>query len=202
MFRKIPALAALSLLFIFPAHAAPTVGKPAPDFKALDIYGKEQSVSQYKGQIVVLEWTNPECPFVKKHYDSGNMQKLQAYAQDKDAVWLKINSTASGKPGNLSAEDAKKSLTASKSTPSAYILDPEGTVGHLYGATATPNMFVIDAKGTLVYSGAIDNNPTASAAPSKKDRNYVKEAIDAASKGKKVQVASTKPYGCGVKYAN
>jgi hypothetical protein len=148
----------------------------------------------------VLEWTNPGCPFVKKHYGSGNMQALQKDALSQGIVWLSINSGAPGKEGNLTAEQAKADIAQSKARETAYILDPQGTLGHLYNAKATPHMFVIDTQGKLVYQGAIDNKPTPDPEDIKGADNYVKDAINALLAGKRVAMGQTRAYGCSVKY--
>lgn len=189
----------LLMLAATPAHAI-EVGKPAPDFKAKDITGAEQSLSAYKDKIVVLEWHNPGCPFVHKHYDGGNMQSVQKYAAEKGVVWISINSSAEGKEGHLTPEAAKEVLAKDKASPNAYILDPEGTIGHLYGAKTTPHMFVIGKDGVLAYEGAIDDKPTANPDDNATAKNYVKEAIDALVAGKPVETPQTRAYGCSVKY--
>jgi hypothetical protein len=165
-----------------------------------DIAGKEQSLEQYKGKIVVLEWNNPDCPFVRKHYGSGNMQTLQQYALDKGVIWLSINSGAPGNEGNMDAAQAKAKIAEVGAHETGYIIDDKGTLGHLYGAKATPHMFVIDTGGVLAYAGAIDDKPTADPADIKTADNYVKDAIDALLAGKPVSVAQTRAYGCSVKY--
>lgn len=199
MHRRFAAVAVAALL-PFAALADAEVGKPAPEFHAKDINGVEQSLAKYKGSVVVLEWSNPGCPFVHKHYDSGNMQKLQGYAASKKVVWLTVNSSAPGKQGNMTPEEAKSTLAEKKSAPTAYILDPEGTIGLMYAAKTTPHMYVVDAKGTLAYAGAIDDKPGVSQDEIPGARNYVKEAVDALLAGRSVAVASTKAYGCSVKY--
>lgn len=196
--KLLPALALMAFTS-FPALAL-EIGKPAPEFHVKDIYGHEQSLGEYKGKIIVLEWTNPGCPFVHKHYDSGNMQQVQKYAVSKDVVWLSINSSAEGKEGHLNVEGAKDSLAKNKSLTFSYILDAEGTLGHLYGAKTTPHMFVVDKEGNLAYEGAIDDKPTPSADDIAGAKNYVKAAIDELSEGKKVETPQTRAYGCGVKY--
>lgn len=195
-----PIAASLLLLFSAPAVFAAQAGLPAPAFSVQDISGHTQSISEYKGKIVVLEWNNPDCPFVRKHYESGNMQALQQYAIGKGVVWLTVNSSARGKEGYVSASEAKAVIARVGGHENAYILDPEGTLGTLYGAKSTPHMFVIDSKGILVYEGAIDDKPT----PDRDDitgaRNYVKAAIDALLEGKGIEVSHTRAYGCSVKY--
>lgn len=183
----------------FSAQAA-EVGKPAPAFAVKDIAGREQSLAAYKGKVVVLEWNNPGCPFVHKHYDSGNMQSLQGDAKKRGIVWLTVNSGAEGRQGNMTPQQAREWLSKEKAHPTAYILDPEGTLGRLYGATATPHMFVIDAKGVLAYAGAIDDIPSFDKADIKTAHNFVKAAVDSLLAGRPVEVASTKVYGCSVKY--
>lgn len=190
--------------FAFPALAEPVtaqIGQPAPDFKAMDTNGQEQTLSQYKGKTVVLEWTNPECPYVVKHYGSGNMQALQKEAADAGAVWLTIASSAKGKQGYMTNNDANAWTTAQKATPTARIVDDTGAVGGLYAAKTTPHMFVINPEGVLVYSGAIDSNDSFKPETIAGAKNYVREALKAIKEGKAVETASTKPYGCSVKYA-
>jgi peroxiredoxin len=189
----------LAFLPLLPVHAA-EIGKPAPAFDVKDIDGKEQSVDQYKGKILVLEWNNPECPFVRKHYGAGNMQALQKYATAKGVVWLTINSGAPGKEGYLDAAAAKAKIAEVGGNETAYILDPQGTLGKLYGAKATPHMFVIDKEGKLAYEGAIDDTPTPDPKDIKTADNYVKDAINALLEDKAVLVAQTHAYGCSVKY--
>lgn len=180
---------------------APVVGQPAPDFTGTDATGKTVKLSDLKGKIVVLEWHNPECPFVVKHYDSQNMQKLQsAAAQKPDLVWLSINSGAAGLQGHLTGAQASEYLTAQQAKPAHYILDAKGEIGQLYQAKTTPHMFVIDKEGVLAYAGAIDDKPTPRQTDIEGAKNYVTAAIEALEAGKKVEVATTQPYGCGVKY--
>jgi len=199
MFKKIFCSLLLVVGSALPLAAA-EIGKPAPAFDVKDINGREQTLAQYKGKIVVLEWNNPECPFVRKHYGSGNMQKLQHYALGKGVVWLSIDSGAPGKEGSMDAGQAKAEIAKAGAQETAYILDPQGTLGRLYGAKATPHMFVVDAKGNLAYEGAIDDKPTPDPDDIKTADNYVKDAIDALLAGKPVAVAQTRAYGCSVKY--
>jgi peroxiredoxin len=180
--------------------AAITVGKPAPDFSATDTKGKQQKLSDYKGKFVVLEWNNPDCPFVHKHYDSKNMQSLQDKYTGKGVVWLVINSSAKGKQGCYTAAEHNDIMKKNGSHPTAYIIDEPGTIGKLYGAKATPTMFVIDKAGNVAYFGAIDSKNTAEQSDIKTATNYVTEALDAQLGGKPVKVSSTKAYGCGVHY--
>jgi peroxiredoxin len=179
---------------------APPVGNAAPDFSLADAKGKTHSLSQYKGKYVVLEWFNPECPFVKKHYGSGNMQKLQEEYTGKGVVWLTIDSSAPGTEGNLSPEQAEKIMTAWKTHQTALLLDPEGKAGRAYGAKNTPNMVVISPEGKIAYEGAIDSKATPNPADIPKSTNYVKVALDETLAGKRVTTSTTKPYGCSVKY--
>lgn len=191
----------LVLASVMPAHAV-EVGKPAPDFKAKDIAGVEQSISGHKGKVVVLEWTNPGCPFVRKHYDGSNMQTLQKYAADKGVVWIAVNSSAEGKEGYMDTAAAKASVEKEKAVPASYVLDAEGTIGKLYGAKTTPHMYIINAEGTLVYEGAIDDKASADPEDIKTSKNYVKEGLDELLAGKPITTPQTKAYGCSVKYKN
>lgn len=183
------------------AATTAAVGQAAPEFTLSDTKGKNHSLSQYKGKFVVLEWVNFDCPFVKKHYSGGNMQTLQNSYTKKGVVWLSINSSAPNKQGNYSGAQVDAMIKERKAAPTAYLLDPEGTVGHMYGAKATPHMFVVDKGGKLVYAGAIDDISSVDPEDIKKARNYVAEALDASMKGKPVKTASTNAYGCSVKYA-
>ena len=191
---------AVLALSVAPAMAAPEIGKPAPEFSAKDSNGKDVKLSDFKGKIVVLEWNNPECPYVKKHYDSGNMQKLQASETAKGVEWLSINSSADGKQGHLTNETANKYVADEKASPSAYLLDANGEIGKAYDAKTTPHMFVIDKDGNLAYEGAIDDNDSANKEDAATAKNYVVAAIDAIAAGKAVETSKTKAYGCGVKY--
>ncbi|MEZ5405146.1 MAG: redoxin domain-containing protein [Verrucomicrobiia bacterium] len=175
------------------------VGKSAPEFSVKDCCGEEVKLSDYKGKTVVLEWTNPECPFVKKYYDGGHMQDLQKKYTDKGVIWLRINSSAPGKQGYLKdMEEAMELTKKQKAKATKLLLDSDGHVGKLYDAKTTPHMFVINTAGVLVYAGAIDNDPDTSYDP--KAKNYVADALDAALTNKSVETANTQPYGCSVKY--
>ena len=193
------ALTCLASTALFAAES-PQVGSAAPDFSVTDSKGKTQSVSQYKGKYVVLEWFNPECPFVKKHYGPGNMQKLQKEFTDKGVVWLAVDSSAPGKEGNLTPEQAEKKMTEWKTHATALVLDQDGKAGQAYGAKNTPHMFIIDPEGKIIYAGAIDSKATPNPADISSSTNYVKVALDEAMAGKPVSTASTRPYGCSVKY--
>lgn len=176
------------------------VGKAAPNFSASDVNGRPVSLSDYSGKTVVLEWNNPECPTVKKHYDSGNMQKTQAAAAADGAVWLTINSSAAGQQGHMTPAEAKAFAAGQQSRRTAYILDPKGAVGRSYGATATPHMYVVNPNGTLAYMGGIDDKPSTDAADIAGARNHVLAALGELKAGKPVSVPTTQPYGCSVKY--
>lgn len=192
----------LLLMLALPVYAAPEVGKAAPDFKTTDIDGKEFSLSALKGKKVILEWTNHQCPFVVKHYGSGNMQATQKAATDKGVVWVSIVSSAEGNQGHVSPEEARTITTEQKASPSVKILDPSGEIGHLYDARTTPHMFVIDEAGKLAYAGAIDSNSSPNPETIKGATNHVLAALDDLEAGRPVAVSSTQPYGCGVKYAH
>ena len=185
--------------FAAPALAAVDPGKPAPDFSFTDLAGQAHQLSDYRGKVVVLEWLNPACPFVVRHYRSGNMPSTQKAAAADGAVWLQINSTAMG---DL---DAAKSVEWQKKqgvVATAYIRDQAGKIGRLYGAQTTPHLFVIAQDGTLAYQGAIDDQPSASLSNTMAAHNYVKAALAALKAGKPVEKATTTPYGCGVKYGS
>ena len=179
---------------------APPVGSAAPDISLTDAKGKTHSLSQYKGKYVVLEWFNPECPFVKKHYGSGNMQKLQEEYTGKGITWLTIDSNAPGSECNLTADAASKVMTGWKTRQTALLLDPEGKAGRAYGAKNTPNMVVINPEGKIVYEGAIDSKATPNPADIPSSTNYIKVALDESLAGKPITTSTTKPYGCSVKY--
>ncbi len=183
-----------------PASAAPVVGKPAPNFKATDANGKAVSLSDFRGKTVVIEWNNPGCPFVQKHYDSGNMQKTQTAAAKDGAVWLSINSGAPGKQGHMNGAEARAFVAKAGARPAAYLLDPNGVVGKAYEAKTTPHMYVVNKAGTLVYAGAIDDKPTRYPADIEGARNHVLAALSELNAGKPVSVATSRPYGCSVKY--
>ena len=198
--KSIALTAAALALSATAALAAPIIGEPAPAFSAVDTAGKTRSLSEFKGKTVILEWTNDGCPYVKKHYNAGNMQKLQQEAAADGAVWLSIISSAPGKQGYVDAAGANQ-LTASRGAkPAAVLLDPKGDVGRAYDAQTTPHMFVIDKTGVLRYMGALDDQPTTDASTLPKARNYVKEALVSVKAGAKVAETATDPYGCSVKY--
>ncbi len=192
-----------TLFFFFgatPVFASPAIGETAPDFTAVDSNGQSHSLSDFKGKTVVLEWTNHGCPFVQKHYETGNMQKLQKTYTDQDVIWLSVISSAKGKQGHVSGEEANALTESRGAHPTAVLLDESGAVGKLYDAKTTPHMFVINADGILVYKGAIDDNDSTRHKSVETAENYVVTALDATLKNEPVSVAETQPYGCAVKY--
>jgi peroxiredoxin len=199
--KTLAALAATTAVMIAPhlALADAKVGSAAPGFTLTDADGKKRSLSDFKGKTVVLEWTNAECPFVKKHY-SGNMQKQQGEATADDVVWLTINSSAPGKQGHVDGAGAKQIMARAGGKQTAYLLDAPGEVGRAYGAKTTPHMYVIDGKGVLQYAGAIDSIPSADVADIARATQYVPQTLAALAAGKPVPVKTSKAYGCSVKY--
>jgi hypothetical protein len=189
----------VSLLVVVPVLAL-VPGSNAPDFKGTDSNGVSHSLSQYRGSYVVLEWANRGCPYDQKHYMSGNMEALQKQWTAKGVVWLSVISSAPGEQGNVTAQQENDYLKQMKASPTAALLDPDGTIGHLYEAKTTPHIFVINPAGKLIYQGAIDDKPTTDRADIKVARNYLNEALGAAMAGKPVPTSSTRPYGCSVKY--
>jgi peroxiredoxin len=190
----------LALLIVLAASAYAEVGEPAPNFTLKSAAGGDVSLSDFPGKVVVLEWTNSGCPFVQKHYGSSNMQKLQKDATGKGVVWLSICSSAPGKQGNLSAEEAAALCASNGSAATAYLLDGDGKVGRLYGAKRTPEMYVINKEGVLVYHGAIDDKKTPDPADIPGAKNFVAAALDELLAGKPVATPKTEAYGCSVKY--
>jgi hypothetical protein len=176
------------------------IGQPAPDFTATDSKGKTQSLSQYRGKTVVLEWTNADCPYTRKHYSSGNMQSIQQLAQKNGVVWLSVISSAPGKQGYVNGPGADELTEVRHAAPSAVLLDPSGNLGRLYAAKTTPHMFVIDKNGALQYMGGIDSIATADAADIPNAEPYLKEAMLAVVQGAPVAHPVTRPYGCSIKY--
>ena len=191
---------AASLLLGAAAHAAATVGQAAPDFTLTDTSGKTVKLSDFKGKHVVLEWNNPGCPFVRKHYDSANMQTLQKEAGGKGVVWLAINSTDTVHQDYLAAPKLSQWMLEQKAAPSATLMDESGTVGKSYGARTTPHMYMINPQGRLIYAGGIDSIPSASTADIKTATNYVRVGMNEALAGKPISKPTTPPYGCSVKY--
>lgn len=200
MLRLTTTLLALALAAAAPAaFAKAKVGEAAPAFMLTDADGKSHSLADFKGKTVVLEWHNPECPFVKKHY-SGNMQGQQKDATGKEVVWLTVNSGAAGKQGSLDGAAAKAYIADKSAAPTAYLMDASGDTGRAYDAKTTPHMYVIDGDGTLRYAGAIDSKPTADTADIASATQYVSQALAELSSGKPVSTPVTQPYGCSVKY--
>jgi peroxiredoxin len=182
------------------AFAAATVGQAAPDFSLTDVNGKAVKLSDFKGKNVVMEWHNPGCPFVQKHYDTNNMQSLQNKYDAKETVWLTVNSTEPAHKDYMSGDKLKGYLAEKKATPDAYMTDADGKVGKSYGAKTTPHMYIINPAGMVVYAGAIDDKAGTKAEEVKTAKNYVVTALDDLKAGKPVANASTQPYGCSVKY--
>ena len=193
-------VATLSFTALAGAAQASTVGQPAPAFTLTDSNGKTHNLADFKGKTVVLEWTNAECPFVKKHYGAGNMQKQQADATGKDVIWLSINSSAPGLQGHVDGSKANAIRTEVGAKQSAYLLDASGDVGRAYGAKTTPHMYVIDGNGVLRYNGAIDSIASTDQADIPKATQYVSQALTELAAGKPISVSTSKPYGCSVKY--
>jgi peroxiredoxin len=196
------ALALCAILTFAPTAWAARVGDAAPQFTATDSNGQPHKLADYKGKFVVLEWTNNGCPYTRKHYVSGNMQALQKQWTGKGVVWLTILSSAPGQQGYMTAAQENSYLGAEHAAPTAAILDPQGTIGHLYAAKTTPHMYVIDPDGKLIYAGAIDDHATTDAGDVAASKNYVSAALSAALAGQPVATAYTRPYGCSVKYAD
>jgi peroxiredoxin len=194
-------LFAAGLAFAGPAaFAAVAAGAAAPDFTLTDIQGKSHKLSAYKGKYVVLEWFNSECPFVQKHYESGNMQSLQKKYGDKGVVWLTINSTSTQSSNYRNPAQSQDIVKDWKMVPAALMLDTEGKVGQAYGARTTPQMWVIEPSGKVVFAGGIDDKPTFRTADVKGAQNFVAAALDESMAGKAVTTPAATPYGCSVKY--
>ncbi len=194
----------LGCAFLLPALSlwAVKVGEPAPGFTAKDSNGNTQKLSDYRGKFVVLEWHNRQCPYVHKHYASGNMQKLQKEWTAKGVVWFTVISSAPGKQGYMTAEEENAYVKQVDASPTAVLLDPSGELGHLYGAKTSPHMFVINPEGILIYDGAIDDKPTTDLEDVATAKNYVSLALEEAMAGEQVKTPVTRPYGCSVKYAH
>ena len=182
------------------AQATATVGQTAPNFSAKDVSGKTVSLADFKGKVVVLEWVNPGCPYVRKHYQGGNMQGTQSEAIGKNAVWLAINSTGTDHPDYLKPADLAKWMKDQKAPATHTLMDEDGKIGKAYGARTTPHMYIVDGKGMLVYAGGIDSIPTASASDIPKATNYIKASLTEMANGKAVSNNVTRAYGCSVKY--
>jgi peroxiredoxin len=199
IFALTTALTLLLMVGISLAWAA-RVGDAAPNFTATDTNGQSHKLSDYAGKFVVLEWHNRGCPYTQKHYNSGNMEKLQREWTARGVVWLTIISSAPGKQGYVTAEDENAYVKQVNASPTAVLLDPTGTVGHLYDAKTTPHMFIISPQGVLIYNGAIDDKPTPDPSDISGAKNYVSLALTEALAGKSVTTPTTRPYGCSVKY--
>lgn len=182
------------------AAEKPEIGKPAPEFSLVDTNGKTHTLKEHKGQVVVLEWLNFECPFVKKHYESGNMQKLQAEETKNGIVWLSVVSSRKDKQGYYEPKEMNARKEKEKSAATAIVYDTDGKVGKAYHAKTTPHMYVIDSTGTLVYKGGIDDKPSTDVEDIATAKNYVKAALEDIRAKRKVAVSDTNSYGCGVKY--
>ena len=176
------------------------IGEKAPDFTATDTNGQTHKLSEYAGKFVVLEWHNRGCPYTQKHYTSGNMERLQREWTARGVIWLTVISSAPGKQGYVTAADENAFVKEMKAAPTAVLLDSTGALGHLYDAKTTPQMIIINPQGVMIYDGAIDDKPTTDTADISGAKNYVQQALEEAMAGKAVSVASTRPYGCSVKY--
>lgn len=200
--RRIVLAAAIGAALAAPAFAAPSLGQPAPAFQAVDASGRTRSLSEFAGKTVVLEWTNNGCPYVQKHYGSGHMQSLQKRATGEGVVWLTIISSAPGMQGYLSPAEAKVWKAKAYAASTDLLLDPQGRIGRAYEAKTTPHMFIIDKAGKVAYMGGIDDRPYADPESLKGAKNYVAAALDDLKAGRPVAVATSKPYGCSVKYGS
>lgn len=196
----IAATAVAGLLAAAPALASPDLGKPAPVFSAVDSNGKPVALNDYRGKTVVLEWTNHDCPYVKRHYGLGNMQAQQKDATADGVVWLSIISSAPGTQGHVSGAEANELTRRRDAAPTKVLLDPPGKIGHAYGAQVTPHMYIIDPKGTLVYKGGIDDKPTPFGELEKDTRHYVRMALSDMKEGRTIRHDDTRAYGCTIKY--
>ena len=194
--------ALLAALLMLPGQArpAPAVGQAAPDFSLADTAGKTVKLSDFKGKHVVLEWTNPGCPFVRKHYDPSNMQALQKEAGGKGVAWLAVNSTADSHPDYLAPAQMGRWMSQQKAAPTATLMDEEGTVGKSYGSRTTPHMYIVNPQGMLVYAGGIDSIPSARPDDIKTATNYVRAGLAESLAGKPLSTPASRPYGCSVKY--
>lgn len=192
----------IALLVLSVSAFSARVGDAAPDFTATDSNGQVHRLSEYRGKFVVLEWHNQGCPYTRKHYASGNMQRLQKEWTEKGVLWFTVISSAPGTQGYVTATEENNYVKKVSASPTAVLLDPDGSLGHLYDAKTTPHMFVIDPKGTLVYNGAIDDKPTTDEGDIAGATNYVSVALQEAMSGQHVATSATRPYGCSVKYAH
>ena len=201
-FYTLALLSIITALSTIVVHAEPIIDKPAPLFSGTAADGSTINIADLQGKTVILEWTNHECPFVVKHYESGNIPNLQKQAAAQGIVWLQVITSAPGKEGNVTGEVAQKLNTHRGATPTNTILDSNGAIGKLYGATNTPQFFIIDPKGLLIYKGGIDSIPSADQSDIGKAENYISAALADIAANRKIAKAVTKPYGCSVKYAS
>ena len=193
-------MSALLLMAAGSTSAAVKVGQPAPDFTGIDSNGQQQTLSDYRGKFVVLEWTNHDCPYVRKHYEAGNMQAQQREAADAGVVWLSVISSAPGQQGHIGPGKANELTQSRNAAPRAVVLDPSGDIGRAYSARTTPHMYIVNPDGTLVYQGGIDSITSANSADIPKARQHVRIALNELMSGTPVSQAVTRPYGCSVKY--
>ena len=200
--KRLALLSFFVLSFFSLCAFAAKVGESAPDFTATDSNGSSHTLSAYRGKFVVLEWHNQGCPYTRKHYDSGNMQRLQKQGTSQGVVWLTVISSAPGRQGYVTAAEENAYAKRMNAAPTAVLLDANGNLGHLYGAKTTPHMFIIDPKGTLIYNGAIDDKPSTDPADIAGATNYVSAALSQATAGRPVSTPATAPYGCSVKYGD
>ncbi len=199
--NRVAALVAACCAFaISAAGAAVTAGQQAPQFKGVDVNGKQVSLADFKGKYVVLEWNNPNCPFVRKHYDSGNMQSLQKRFGADNVAWVAVNSTGDSHSDYMSPDKLAAWFRQQNATPAAIVMDTRGEIGRAYGAKVTPHMYVVDPSGTVVYAGAIDDKRSANPADVKTANNYVLAALTDALAGKPITTAASSAYGCTIKY--
>ena len=183
-------------------YAKPEVGQPAPSFEMVDTQGNAVDLASLEGKTVIMEWTNHQCPYVRKHYESGNMQALQKESVSDDVVWVSVLSSAPGKQGYVEAEEANSIIAENGAAPTHMILDPSGELGQKYGAKTTPHMYIINASGDLVYMGGIDSIPSADKADIENAENYVRTALTQIKSGEEITTPSSRPYGCSVIYSS
>ncbi len=191
-----------NLFFVSSVHASPSLGTPAPQFKGIDSNKNEIFLSDFQGKIVILEWTNHDCPYVRRQYMTGNMQMIQGKAKEMGVVWMSIISSAPGTQGYVTQNQANKLTASRQALPTHVVMDPSGVIGKLYGARTTPHMYILDRKGTLVYKGAIDDKPTSWGKIDAGTKNYVLDALSELMAGNRITHAATPPYGCSVKYGS
>ena len=189
-------------MFISSAYAVPGIGDPGPKFNSIDSNGKNVSLSDYLGKIVVLEWTNHDCPYVKRQYETGNMQITQTKAKDMGVIWMSVISSAPGTQGHVSSKEANRLTVLRKAKPKYVLMDQSGAIGKLYRARTTPHMYVLNKKGILIYNGAIDDDPTSWGEIKPSSKNYVLQVLTELSSGRTITNSTTQPYGCSVKYGS